>query len=183
MFRLGRFISFFIFQSFCLYIVFQADAKSTPSYSSDLHLSVIKNGLDRGPLKCWKTCLKMLQKVDNCLCPIKKVNNEAIAIYFNLDPIYVLNSKKTDKFQFQFQFRSDKLLSRQSKAADRSHISIPVTSFASVFFAHCCCTSDKADIVDVLINVANLRFWKICPKMSHRSENCIIIPRKCRSED
>ena len=34
-----------------------ADAKSTPSYSSDLHLSVLKNRPDRGQLICLKICL------------------------------------------------------------------------------------------------------------------------------
>ena len=32
-------------------------------------------------------------------------------------------------------------------------------------------------------NVANLGFWKIWPRLHHRSDNCIIIPRKFRFEE
>ena len=41
---------------------------------------------------------KVKIKVDNCSCPIKKVNIEAIN--FNLDTINVLNSKKLLNFNF-----------------------------------------------------------------------------------
>ena len=38
-----------------------ADAKSTTSYSLDLHFSVIKNRPDRGALICSKTCSKKFE--------------------------------------------------------------------------------------------------------------------------
>ena len=38
--------------------VFMADAKSTLSYSSNIHFSVFQNRPDRGALICWKICLK-----------------------------------------------------------------------------------------------------------------------------
>ena len=41
-----------------------ADAKSTPSYSSNLHLSAIKNRSDRGQLICLKVCSKKLYNIE-----------------------------------------------------------------------------------------------------------------------
>ena len=41
-------------------------------------------------------------------------------------------------------------MSRQSNAADKSHIKMPVFSFFSEFSAHCFCTSLKAVMVGLL---------------------------------
>ena len=49
-----------------------ADAKSTTSYFSDLHFTVFQNRLDRGAL----ICSKIRKKVENGICPIKKVDND-----------------------------------------------------------------------------------------------------------
>ena len=53
-----------------------ADAKSTPSYSSDLHFSVFQNRPDRGLLIMFEKMFKKFwnkKKVKNGNCPIKKV--------------------------------------------------------------------------------------------------------------
>ena len=54
------------------------DAKSTTSYSSDLHFSVFPNRPNRGALICLKFFLKISkigQKFKNGICRIKKVDN------------------------------------------------------------------------------------------------------------
>ena len=63
-----------------------ADAKSTPSYSSDLHFSVFQNRPDRGVLIFSKICSrssKPRKKVKNGICPIKKFDIDAICNGWN----------------------------------------------------------------------------------------------------
>ena len=96
-----------------------ADAKSTPSYSLDLHLLVIKNRPNRGPLICliFRTYFtpSMLQisdfgrsdrkyhyRSDNCIIRQRKCRSERVllasAFFFNLylfGPLHsIMNSVK-----------------------------------------------------------------------------------------
>ena len=57
----------------------KADAKRTPSYSSDLHLSGLHYRPDRGALKCSKICPKKLILYN------KPLNIETLLIYLKLD--------------------------------------------------------------------------------------------------
>ena len=74
------------------------------------------------------------------------------------------------------------LQSKQSKAAERSHSNIPVTSFASVFKAHCCWTSVRADIMlSITLSLAGI--WTLGPpwtgykkQMTYQCVTVLLLP-------
>ena len=79
-----------------------ADAKSTPSYSSGLHLSVFQGKSKRGAFKMFEKYVLKISTIsnnaENGICPIKKVVNDAICpINCNLrsdNYIIIYNTKK-----------------------------------------------------------------------------------------
>ena len=106
--------------------LFGADAKSTPTYSSDLHFSVFQYRPDRGALMCSKICLKKLwnkSKGRIFWTDLRPLSAEVIFQTYFTPPMWKISD--FGRSAWQLHYNTDKFRSKEIRGGASAITTLP----------------------------------------------------------